>query len=363
MPPTLKRLNHRAIRKIILLFVLTLLLTFSSDALLQWTVPDPGVTRPIEAGATFIRDNVETLKMDWKAVYRELINDLGIKHIRIPVYWDQIEPQPGAFNWEALDWQMAEATKANAKIVLAIGHRVPRYPECFPPAWAQQLDDAAFHQAALKMMETTIQRFKSHPALEVWQVENEPLAKILGKIWGGTACREVTHLMAKEVAYVRSLDSTHPTFVTYASAPWMMSQFRHTMSFGSDILGVTVWNKLFFKSPIFNGYIEMLKLGIVSPLRLGYQRAIAQSQNKQLWVAELQAEPWGSNGAYHFDRPEEAYETANPERLTELWNMVTRSGISRIYFWGSEWWLSEKAKGKPQMYDTVRSLTSVTRKS
>lgn len=348
----LKRLNIH----LLFPFLLTLLLVASRDFFLQWTVNDPGVPQTIEAGATFIQGNAETLHLDWKAAYREIINDLGIKHIRIPIFWDQIEPEPGKFQWKALDWQMAEAAKANAKVVLVVGHRVPRYPECYAPAWAQSFAESEFQQALLKMVETTVVHFREHPALELWQVENEPLAKILGKIWGGPACREIIPLVAQEVRLVRSLDPTHRTMVTFASVPWTASQLRQTLEFGSDVVGITVWNKLFFKSPLYNGYVETLKLGFLAPLRLVYQKVVAETQGKQLWVAELQAEPWGPFGPYHFDRPEDAYETTNPERLSELWQSVTEAGISRIYFWGAEWWLSERNKGNPIMFDTVKRL-------
>ncbi|WP_156518550.1 hypothetical protein [Phormidesmis priestleyi] len=48
----------------------------------------------------------------------------------------------------------------------------------------------------------------------------------------------------------------------------------------------------------------------------------------------------------------------NPDRLTETWNYATRSGISRIYLWGAEWWLSERNKGNSSMLNAVKELVA-----
>ena len=335
-----------------------MLLLFSQDFLLQWTVEDPGVAIDLKVGTTFIQINAEALGLNWKSAYREIVNDIGIKQIRIPIFWDQIEPQPGMFEWKTLDWQMQEATKANAKILLVVGHRVPRYPECYAPDWTRSLNDRDFKQALFKMTMAAVLHFQDHPALDAWQVENEPLAKILGKIWGGENCREVAPWVAEEVRLVRSLDQMHPTIVTFAFSPWMTSQLRQTLDFDSDVVAITLFNKLFFRSPVYSGYVEMFKMGFFSPLRLAYQKAIAQRQGKPFWVAEMQAEPWGPDGPYRFARPEDAYLSMNPDRLTETWNYATRSGISRLYLWGAEWWLSERDKGNPSMLNAVKGLVA-----
>ena len=357
------KLKHRRFKKSVVrgiwLFLLTLILLFSKDFFLQWTVKDSGVANEVKVGTTFIKINAEALGLNWKSAYREIVNDIGIKQIRIPIFWDQIEPKPGIFDWETLDWQMQEASKANAKILLVVGHRVPRYPECYAPDWTRSLDDRDFKQALFNMTTAAVLHFKDHPALEAWQVENEPLAKILGKIWGGETCREVAPLVAEEVKLVRSLDQhKHPTIVTFAFSPWMTSQIRETLDFDSDVVAITLFNKLFFRSPVYSGYVEMFRMGFFSPLRLAYQAAIAQQKAKPFWVAEMQAEPWGPDGPYRFAHPEDAYISMNPDRLTETWNYATRSGISRIYLWGAEWWLSERNKGNSSMLNAVKELVA-----
>lgn len=358
MTMAIKSRRKKPLLRLLIAALVTLFLLVFQDFLLQWTVKDPGVAR-VEPGATFIHINAEALGLDWQAAYREIIHDIGIKQIRIPIFWDQIEPTPGQFNWENLDWQMAEAAKAKASVLLVVGHRVPRYPECYAPAWTQTMDDRQFKQALFSMITATVTHFKDHPALTAWQVENEPLAKIVGTIWGGQDCREIAPWVAEEVKLVRSLDP-RPTVVTYAFTPWMASQLRQTLKADSDVIAITLFNKVYFRSFFYTGYVEMFKLGLLAPLRLAYQRAIAAHHHKDFWVAELQAEPWGPDGPYQFDRPEDAYLSINADRLQETWNYATQAGVAKLYFWGIEWWLSERNQGNTSMLDAGQALIQQT---
>jgi hypothetical protein len=361
MRPTPPR---RKILRLLLAFLGVLFVLFSRDAILQWTVRDPGRSANLEIGTTFIKINAEHLGLDWRSAYKEILNDVGIKQIRIPIFWDQLERAPGKFDWADLDWQMQEAAKANAQVMLVVGHRVPRYPECYAPNWTKGLDDAAFKRSLFTMTETVVKHYHDHPALSAWQVENEPLAKILGKIWGDGTCREIGHLVREEVRSVRrwadgrSDGRRIPTVVTYANAPWFVSQLRQTLTFESDVVAMTLFNKLYFRSPVFTGYIEMFKLGPIATLRLAYQRSLIVKNQQELWIAEMQAEPWGPEGPYRFDDPADAAVTMNPARLRQTWDYAVNGGASRIYLWGIEWCLSERDRGRSQMLDAVKGLVA-----
>ncbi len=363
----LSKLVCRRFLKILISCVLVILFAYSKDAILQWTVRDPGRSPDLQIGTTFIKINAEHLGLDWRSAYKELLTDIGIKQIRIPIFWDQLEREPGKFDWADLNWQMQEAAKANAQVMLVVGHRVPRYPECYAPDWTKGLDDAAFQRSLFRMTETVVKHYRDDPALGAWQVENEPLAKILGKIWGDGNCREISHLVREEVQLVRRLVDGRsadgrriPTVVTYANAPWMVSQLRQTLTFESDVVAMTLFNKLYFRSPVFTGYVEMFKLGPIATLRLAYQRSVIAKNQQELWIAEMQAEPWGPEGPYKFDKPEDAYITMNPARLRETWDYAVNGGASRIYLWGAEWWLAERDRGRSKMLDAVKGLVADT---
>jgi Cellulase (glycosyl hydrolase family 5) len=350
------KLSRRKFVKFFIPLLLIIFLVYSKDAILQWTVRDPRRSPDLQIGTTFIKINAEHLGLDWRSAYKEILNDIGIKQIRIPIFWDQLEREPGKFDWADLDWQMQEAAKAKAQVMLVVGHRVPRYPECYAPDWSKGLDDAAFKRSLFTMTETVVKHYHDHPALGAWQVENEPLAKIMGKIWGDGTCREISHLVREEVQLVRRLDAGRRTVVTYAFTPWTAAQVRETLKFDSDVVAMTLFNKLYFRSPFYTGYIEMFKLGPLSPLRLAYQRSLIAKNHQELWIAEMQAEPWGPDGPYKFDKPGDADVTMNPARLRETWDYAVRGGASRIYLWGAEWWLSERDHGRKAMLDAVKGL-------
>lgn len=340
-----------------MLLLLLLLLVGSREWFWQWLVVPPQPPATIAYGVTFSPAMATELGLDWRQAYAEILG-LGFQHVRLPIRWDQVESQPGVFNWAWLDWQLAEAANADVRVLLTVGHRAPRYPECFAPAWSHELGEAEFKQHLFRFIQAAVQRYRYHPALDAWQIENEPLAKIAGQPWG-LACREVTAYVAEEVRLVRTLDQgQHPTVVSYANAPWMATQFHQTLDFGSDVIAVTVFNKLFFRSPLFSGYVEMFRLGPFAPFTLAYQHRVALRQHRLLWVAELQAEPWGpSPTGIRDESPEESYKTINPQRLTQTWTVAVRAGIPRIYFWGAEWWLFQRDyRGDSTMLETVQQL-------
>ena len=89
----------------------------------------------LEYGVTFSQKQAQNLGLEWRQVYLSIFDDLGVKKVRLPAYWDEIERQEGSFFWEDLDWQLSEAEKRNVEIVLAVGARLPRWPECHFPSW------------------------------------------------------------------------------------------------------------------------------------------------------------------------------------------------------------------------------------
>lgn len=76
-------------------------------------------------GVTFSRFKAEELKLDWRETYLAILDDLKVKHLRLGAYWDDIETQSGQYDFSNLDWQIEEAEKHGAQIILAIGFRLP----------------------------------------------------------------------------------------------------------------------------------------------------------------------------------------------------------------------------------------------
>ena len=90
--------------------------------------------------------------------------------IRLGAYWNRIEPAPGAFSPDALDWQIDAAERAGKQIILNVGAvKTFGYPEYFAPAHQLErplregaLVAPAAHRALLDA--ATIRRMKGVPA-------------------------------------------------------------------------------------------------------------------------------------------------------------------------------------------------------
>ena len=110
-----------------------------------------------------------------------MLDDLNIKLVRIPAYWNLTEPKKDEYNFEALDFQLDEAQKHGAKVMLAVGRRLPRWPECHEPGWFWEMPQGSDQDnAQLSYVETVVSRYASHPAVTSWQVGERALS---GRLW------------------------------------------------------------------------------------------------------------------------------------------------------------------------------------
>src|SRR5574344_2870622 len=82
-----------------------------------------------EFGATFSKEFCEDLKLDWKEAYIAMLDDLKVRNLRLPAYWDEIEKEEGAYDFTDLDYMVNQASSRGAKIILVVGRRQPRWPE------------------------------------------------------------------------------------------------------------------------------------------------------------------------------------------------------------------------------------------
>ena len=100
--------------------------------------------RKITWGVTFSTYFAKKMNIDWKAAYVAILDDLKIRNLRVVAYWAEIEATKGAYDFSDLDWQVEQAGQHGAKIILSVGRRVPRWPECHEPDWAKSMDAATY---------------------------------------------------------------------------------------------------------------------------------------------------------------------------------------------------------------------------
>lgn len=308
-----------------------------------FNLPGPDPDADVALGVTFSQRYATDLGLDWKRTYLAMFDDLGARRVRIATYWDLVERVPGAYDFSDIDWMLDEAAKRGVKVILTVGQRSPRWPECHIPEWVRENGNDAVREARLTdYVGALITRYRDRPEIAVWQVENEPFVKFFGE------CPAFSRdFFDNELAYVRSLDPSRPILVTDSGefSTWTAAARR------GDILGTTMYRKV--HNPSY-GYVTY-------PIGPNYYRFKAALIRALLGkdgfiVAELQAEPW-ADGWVGDKSVKEQYETMNPDLLREYVEYSKRVGFSESYLWGAEWWywLAE-TKGQPAVWETAKEL-------
>jgi hypothetical protein len=254
-----------------------------------------------------------------------------------------VEKNQGEFDWTDLDWQIAEAGKRGAKIVLAVGGRLPRWPECHFPVWAKNATKTERHAEILDYEKAVITRYKDYPAITAWQVENEPF---LSSYFGECPSLD-KEFLDEELALVRSLDA-RPIVITDSGelSLWYGAASR------ADIFGTTMYR---------DTYSRVLKRYIHYPIGPGFfilkKNVIGLFAHPKNWlVIELQAEPWGPISYQEMSR-EERDKTMSLDKFRSTMEFARQAGFKTFYLWGAEWWYWEKAvNNNSEFWDEAKKL-------
>ncbi len=293
-------------------------------------------------GITFSQKYASDLDLEWKETYIALLDELGAKKVRIATYWDLIEPEKGVYDFDDLDWQMEEAAKRGVEVILAIGMKTPRWPECHIPGWAEDIGKEEQQERIMLLLEEVIPRYKNDPIISYWQIENEPFLDF------GVCPWYDKEFFSKEVEKARSLDSDTPILVTESGE---LSLWFSGARIG-DVVGTTMyrqtwWHRaggFYFKYPI--------------PAVHYYRKAllIRHFFGKNVIVVELQGEPWGPVPTFVLDL-EEQEKSMNPDIFRANINYAKRTGLDEFYFWGAEWWYWMKVHHQqPEIWEEAKEL-------
>ena len=87
------------------------------------------------------------------------------------------------------------------------------------------------------------------------------------------------------------------------------------------------------------------------PVRAATWLSLATSARRQVWITELQAEPWESTPAT-LDKPI----STSPTRITAEFAGLRRLGYREIILWGSEYWLLRSRQGDERWLQTVAAM-------
>lgn len=295
-------------------------------------------TDKAKLGVTFSPEQAKYFGLDPRKVLRDSLDDLKIRDYRLSVYWNALEKQKGRYNFSEVDWQLDEVKKRDGNVILAIGRRLPRWPECHDPDWVMGLSKEEMQARILKMLGAVVGRYQNRPEIKAWQIENEPFLSFFGKC--PPPDRE---FLSKEVALVKSLDS-RPIVITESGE---LSTWTGAVGL-ADWIGVsiyrTTWNKLFgfFYYPLTPAYYKYRARSILPVV-------------KKVFVSELQAEPWERESNPLPQTPiEEQKLLMNEDRLLESIDFAKRAGFDEIYLWGVEWWAYLKERGDDKVWNAIK---------
>ena len=291
-------------------------------------------------GMTFSSKYASSIGLDWKANYIAMLDDLQIRKIRIPVYWDLVEEKKGEYNFADVDWQLDEARKRNAEIILAVGQKTPRWPECNIPGWAME-SDSIRKANLLKLIDVVVRRYKSDSVVKYWQVENEPFLRF------GICPAPDGDLLDSEIATAKRADDVREIIVTDSGelSLWIQAAKR------ADVFGTTMYRTIWKKEV---GYFEYP----IGPRFFQFKNLLIKlfAHQKNAIVIELQAEPW-IGGSTTDGGLVEQFKSMNSVQLRDNVDYAKKVGFPEIYLWGVEWWYWLKVtQDHPELWDTAREL-------
>lgn len=298
---------------------------------------------PVQLGATFIPDYAERYGLDPQETMQAMISDLGVKRFRLVSYWTRGEAEQGTYNFDFLDWQMEKAHAADAKVSLAIGLRQPRWPECHMPEWAKSMPMTEWSPKLHDYIQAVVERYRDHPALESWQLENEYFLKAFGD------CPDFTReRLVSEFNLVKDLDRNTPVVISMSNNAIGTPLYEPTPDEWAISIYKRVWDKnitkRYFEYPIPAWYYAF---------RAGFTEA---TRGRDVFAHELQAEAWLPEG-YRMEtaHTEELYKSMSPDMLEHRFRYGVATGMKKVDLWGVEWWYYMKQKRHaPELWDVAR---------
>ena len=323
---------------------------------------------PLRVGTTFSPKQCEYLGVDWKKTYLEVLR-LELDIIRLGAYWSEIEKEEGIYDFTALDWQIEKARERGIPVVLAVGIKAPRWPEYFMPDWVIKKARPGFarnlagygyvRERAVKFTAEVVERYKEEGIIHYWQVENEPFIRIGRKHWYiGTS------LLEEEVFVLRSLDGwKRPLIMTIATYPhWLMrliarvfTRFDRVRESADlcDIIGINVYPVVGHRMFGFD-----MRLSAAPEARKKYFGGLVgriTKEGKEVWVTELQAEPWEPGHLAY--KGEEVPDTDSPADTEKVFIEMRGLGVDTFLLWGAEYWIFRRERyGDTRWLEMVSGL-------
>lgn len=326
-------------KKVVTIFLLLCLLLGIVIALLAYKPVPEKITYGMSFNTLYARE----LGLDWVETYDAILDDLGVRHLRLAAHWPMIEPEMDVYNFSELDYQIERAEEVGADAIMAVGRRLPRWPECHVPSWAAELAWEEQKVHILEQIELVVTRYRDSEAVTYWQVENEPYLALFAT----EHCDPLDEdFLLEEIELVRSLDPTRPILVTDSGnlGTWI-GPYKHGDVFGTSVY-VHFWNpELGQFRTILPPFVYRVKENLLS-LVFG---------NKPTILVELSAEPWLIAPIVDVDI-ETQFSRMNMEKFEDILSYAAATRYDTQYLWGAEWWYWLIDKGHPELWERGKEL-------
>jgi hypothetical protein len=324
---------------IIIVFIAMLLILYFSKIKPGQPVDNLKIGDSGQYGITFSTKYAKQLGLNWQETYLKILDDLEVKKIRIPIYWDEIETERDNFDFEYYDFIFKEGEKRNVEFIASIGWRLPRWPECHAPDWAMQQKLGETQRRVLVMLEAVVNRYRNQQSIKVWQLENEPFFDAFG------ICPPSDEKFFKqELDLVKSLDDRPILISATGELSWWKKEAKHADIFGTTLYRI-VWGPLtgYAKYPLPPWFYQ-LKASLVKI-----------NPDKRI-IIELQAEPWVPKGSIVHLSTKEAEKSFNLNQFKENIKFAQKTKFKEIYFWGAEWWYFKNLNGDNKYWNFARKI-------
>lgn len=316
-------------------------------------------------GISFRSPQLAALGLDARTTLQTLLA-YPFQLIRLGAYWNRIEPEPGTYYTDELDWQVDAAERAGKHIILCVGPlKTFSYPEFFVPAHhlAHPLQEhtlikpsayPSLLMAATDFITCIVDRYKDRKGIVAWQLEHEAVDPLgMEHTWRLDAA-----FVEKEVEAVRKADPTRPIMMNGflpTSLLVRLSQWWRTRDQGdslalaqrmADIVGIDYYPR----HALTNVGARTLYLdGSKSPWQQRRRKQLfawTRAHGQKLMIAEGQAEPWET-----VTTPPNPYQqgmySCLPEQVISNYNTCMRwsrqeASLYAYLFWGAEYWMLRK---------------------
>ncbi|HEX4774370.1 MAG TPA: beta-galactosidase [Candidatus Saccharimonadales bacterium] len=307
------------------LVALVILLVGTMYGIAQWYIYSER-NLPLQMGVSFIPDYAQSLGINPQQTMDALIG-IGVKQFRLVSYWSDGEPQPGHYDFSQLDWEFHKAEAAHAKIILTVGLRQPRWPECHAPGWADTSKPDSQWQPQLETyMQKVIERYKNSPSLQSYQLENEYFLQGFGSCTNFDRQRLIS-----EDNLIKRLDPKHPIII---------GRSNNSLGFPTgqpqpDEFSISIYKRV-WDAGVTHRYLEYPQPAWFYGFLAGTQKIFL---HKDMVIGELQAEAWPPNGqTIQQTSLAEQNKSLDAKRLKDRFQYGQATGMKQIELWGAEYW-------------------------